>query len=187
MLKSELVLLEVLRGAKKQKEMAGRLGISLGTVNNALKPLRRMGAIQKKRFGLELVDREKALLYWASTRNLQKDVVYKTFSGRGVKETEKTIPSGAVFTAYTAFRIEFGETPADYSEVYVYADEETLKEIRKRFPEKNGPANLTVLAKPEKIEGRTAPPELVFVDLWNIKEWYAKEFLKALKQKMGLD
>ena len=29
--------------------------------------------------------------------------------------------------------------------------------------------------------------ELMFVDLWNLREWYAKEFVKALRQKMGLE
>ena len=37
-----------------------------------------------------------------------------------------------------------------------------------------------------KVE-KVVSNELLFVDLWNLREWYAKEFLKALKQKMGLD
>lgn len=188
MLKAELVFMELFNGAKTQKGIADKLGISLSTVNNALTPLARIGAVEKRRFGLRLIDREKALTYWASMRNLEKDTVYRTRSQARVTEIEGLMPSGITFTAYTAYRLRHGEPPADYGEVYVYADSEGLEELRKRFPEKKGPANIVVLRKDghskwEKI----APDELVFADLWNLREWHAKEFIKALKQKMGLD
>ena len=187
MLKSELVFIEIFRGAKTQKEIAERLGISLSTVNNAIEPLARVGAIEKRKFGLRIVDREKAVSYWASARNLEKDIVYKTRAEMNVKEIEKSMPSGITFTAFTAFRLKFRDVPADYSEVYVYAEEEELGEIKKRFPQKGGPANLIVLLKPEKFGNeKIVSNELMFVDLWNLKEWYAKEFLNALKQKIGV-
>lgn len=186
MLKSELVILEVFRGIKTQKEIAERLEISLSTVNNALKPLARMGAIEKRNFGFNIVDREKILAYWANKRNPEKDIAYRTRLEMSITEIEKTMPSGIVFTAFTAFKIKFGEVPADYSEVYVYADEEELKEIKKRFPESKGPENLTVFIKPEGFSGKKiVSDELMFVDLWNLKEWYAKEFVNALREKMG--
>ena len=51
-----------------------------------------------------------------------------------------------------------------------------------------GPANLIVLSRPKNIKAeKIVPNELMFVDLWNLKEWYAKDFLKALRQKMGLE
>ncbi len=188
MRKSELVFLEVFRGASTQKAIAEKLGISLSTVNNALEPLERMGAIQKRNFGFRLVDKEKALMYWASVRNLEKELAYQTRAELNVTEIEKLMPAGVVFTAFSAFRLRFGEPPTDYSEVYVYADEEELVEIKKRFPFREGPANLFVLQK-EKLsnEKKISSNELMFVDLWNLKEWYAKEFLKELKHKMGLE
>ena len=187
MLKSELVFLAVLRGAKTQKEMAETLHISLSTVNHALEPLARVGAIEKRAFGFRVVDREKALSYWAGVRNLEKDIAYKTRAEIGVGEIEKLMPSGIVFMAFTAFRLRFDEVPADYSEVYVYAGPEELAEIRERFPPKNGPENVIALQKPEMFpEQRVVSDELLYVDLWNLKEWYAKEFFTALKQKMGL-
>ena len=188
MLKSELVFLEVFKGAKTQKEIADKLGISLSTVNNAIEPLARIGAIEKRKFGLKLVDREKALTFWASARNLEKDISYKTRVESVISEIEKSMPSGIAFTAFTAFKLKFKDVPADYSEVYVYADEEELAEIKKRFTQKNGPPNLIVLGKPVNFGGeKIVPDELMFVDLWNLKEWYAKDFLKALKQKMELE
>jgi len=187
MRKSELVFFEILKGAKTQKGIAQKLGISLSTVNNAIEPLARIGALEKINFGLKIIDREKILAYWASTRNLAKDIVYQTRTIFGAKEIEKHMPSGIVFTAFTAFKLKFKEIPADYSEVYVYASDDELGEIKKRFPQKEGPANIIVLLMPKSInEEKIVPNELMFVDLWNLKEWYAKEFLNALKQKMGV-
>ncbi len=187
MLKSELVFLEIFRGAKTQKEIAERLGISLSTVNNAVEPLARIGAIEKRNFGLRLVDKEKALSYWASVRNLEKDIVYKTRADLPITEIEKLVPSGVVFTAFTAFRLRFNDVPADYSEVYVYVNDEELAELKKRFRQKDGPSNLVALLKPKNFTvDKIVPDELMFVDLWNLKEWYAKEFLNALKQKIGV-
>ena len=187
MLKAEIAILELLKGAKTQKEIAQRLGISLSTVNNAMEPLERIGAIEKKKFGLKLSDKEKALTYWASIRNLQKDIIYATRSGLPVGKIEKNMPSGIAFTAYTAFRLRHAQVPADYSEVYVYAEHGELEEIEKRFPLQKGPPNILVLKKEKHMDWQIAPDELVFVDLWNLKEWYAKEFLRALRQKMGLE
>jgi len=186
MRKTELVFLELFRGAKTQKEIAEKLGISLSTVNNAVEPLARIGAIEIRKFGLRLVDREKAVMYWASARNIEKDIVYSTRVDSPVIEIERLMPAGIIFTAFSAFRLSFNEVPADYSEVFVYAGEEELFEIRKRFPQREGPANLIVLQKEEMLgEEKIVSVELMFVDLWNLKEWYAKEFINALKQKAG--
>ncbi|MDO8537962.1 MAG: winged helix-turn-helix transcriptional regulator [archaeon] len=188
MLKSELVFLEIFLGAKTQKEIAQKLHISLSTVNNALEPLSRIGAVEKRKFGLKIIDREKMLIYWASVRNIEKDIVYKTRINNSVIEIEKSVPAGIVFTAFSAFRLKFKEVPADYSEVYVYANDEELSELKKRFALQDGPANFIVLRKNKVLEKEEiVPNELMFVDLWNLKEWYAKEFLKELKNKMGLE
>jgi hypothetical protein len=105
-----------------------------------------------------------------------------------VAEIERLMPPGVIFTAFSAFKLKFNEVPADYGEVYVYARPEELEEIRKRLPQKGGPANLMVLSKPENLEmEKIAPNELMFVDLWNLREWYAREFLNALRQKMGAE
>ena len=187
MRKSEMVLLELFNGAKTQKGIAEKLGISLSTVNNALEPLGRMGALEKRKFGFTLIDSEKALAFWASNRNLDRDVIYRTRFDGGVTEIENLMPSGITFTAYSAFRLRYDEVPADYGEVYVYADDLGLAELKRRFPAKEGPANVIALLKPEILrEEKIAPDALVFVDLWNLKEWYAKEFVNALGQKMGL-
>lgn len=192
MKKSELVYRDILRSFMEKKkarftqlELAKALGISLSTVNNALQPLRSMGAIKVKRRGFELVNVRKILYYWASVRSLERDVIYKTrIDVKGtVSEIEKGMPPQVVFAAYSAYKFRFKDVPADYSEIYVYCSEDGLKEVAKRFPQsKSLNPNVFVLRK--EFAGNEMPTAQVFVDLWNMKEWYAKDFLKALEEKL---
>ena len=191
MKKSELVYREILQGIMEknvavftQLELAGSLGISLSTVNNALRPLRNMGAVRVKKRSFEVVNAKKILYYWASTRNFEKDIIYRTrvdFKGT-VAEIEKEMPPNVIFAAYTAYKLKFNDAPADYSEVYVYCSNECLKEILKRFPQRNNNPNLFVLRK--DFVDEQMPIASIFVDLWNMKEWYAKDFLKALEERL---
>lgn len=76
------------------------------------------------------------------------------------------------------------DAPADYDKVYIYSAD--LEEIKKRFPPQAGNPNLIVF-KPdaELIKfGHFAPLPQMYVDLWNLPEWYAKDFIEALKSKL---
>ena len=185
MKKLELVYLEILSNFEKrikkmtQAAIAAKLCISLSTANHALAPLLKMGAIAVFKNGFSVVNARKILYLWASIRNLEKDIIYQTRVEASVKEIEKMMPPQVLYGAYSGYKFRFNDVPSDYSEVYVYADE--LEEIKKRFPEKKGPSNLFVLKKDFK-EGSIA---LLFADLWNLKEWYAKDFLDALEKKMN--
>ena len=91
------------------------------------------------------------LLYWASQRKLADDIVYSTSTPSSAAEIERGLPRGAIVTAYSGFRAKFGEVPADYEEVYVYADP---AELERRFPPYAGP-----LEEPLRAEaGRTPGP-----------------------------
>ena len=167
-----------------QKELAEKFGFSLSTVFNALKIPRASGAIEVKGKFFIVRDREKFLNIWATFRNLNKDIIYQTRVEKFVTEIEGLMPSSAIFTACSAFRLKFNETPADYDKVYIYGAD--LEDIKKRFPQQKGNANLIVL-KPDaklKIYGTIAPLPQMYVDLWNLSEWYAKDFLNALKEKI---
>lgn len=166
-----------------QSELSKKFGISLSTVNNALCPLAAMGAIEKRARSFVLVDAKKALLYWATIRKFEKDIVYRTRIELPVSEIEKSVPSSAVFTAYSAYKYLFKDVPADYSEVYFYVPESELAEVKTRFPERKGPPNVFVL--PGSGKNSVSKPHL-FADLWNIKTWYAKEFLQALEKRLPL-
>lgn len=176
-----MVCLELIEteGKTTQAAISKKLEVSLSTVNLTVKKLEKMGAVSVKTRGLEVLDREKVLMYLASLRDPHKDVIYETRVDSSVEEIEKSMPGEVVFTAYTAYKFKYEEVPADYSEVYVYGDEEGVKEIKDRFPPKKGPANLIVLRKETEVT-----PALIFADLWNLREWYSKEFVGDLRDRI---
>jgi len=192
MKRTEEVYREMLFQAEKenialtQKEISEKLALSLSNINKAIAPLRRMGAIEVKRMGLNIINARKIIYYWASSRNLAKDIVYSTRVEKNVKDIEKRMPDTAVFTAYSAYALKYREAPADYSEVYVYCDD--LDEIKKRFPSNRNRPNLFVLKKDRSIDkyGKIATTANIFVDLWNLGEWYAAEFIKELEKKWNI-
>ncbi len=166
-----------------QSYLAQALNISLSTVNLALRPLARMNSVRIKKMGFDIIDVKKILYYWASIRNVEKDIIYKTRVEAPVREIEKHMSNDIVFTAFTAYKFKFKDVPADYSEVYCYGN----YNIKKRFKENNGTQNIFILRKDEIIEkyGKTVTIANLFVDLWNLKQWYANDFLKALEAKIG--
>lgn len=167
-----------------QKGLAERLGLPLSTVSHSLKPLRKMNAISVNPMGFSLVNAKKILVYWACIRNPEKEVIYSTRAEKGVGEIEKEMPNGAVFTAYSGYKLKYRDVPADYSVVHIYAAEEV--EIKKRFPPVKGEPNVLALRADRLLEnyGKTACSAQLFVDLWNQREWYAADFLKALEEKI---
>jgi len=171
--------MEMGRKAVTQKELSINLGISLSTVNHALKPLRSMGAIEVKNRNFSVTNPKKILLYWASVRNLEKDIIYETRVEKTALQIEKNMPPGIVFTSYSGFKLKYNEVAADYSEVYVYAPD--INELKKRFPKSMNKPNLTVLRKDSNMKQLTIAN--LFVDLWNMREWYAKEFVQSMEEK----
>lgn len=166
-----------------QKAVSEKLGLSLSNVSSALLPLRRMGAIEVKKMCFRIINQKKILYNWASARNLMKDIIYSTRAEKNVFEIEKSMPDSAIFTAYTGYRLKFKASPADYSEIYVYSND--VLEIKKRFPESKNVPNIFVLKKDKSIDkyGKIATDANLFVDLWNLREWYAQEFLKSMEEK----
>lgn len=196
-MKKELVLERILfefferkKSRLTQLRLAEELGISLSTVNNALAPLAKMGAVTASHSGLKVVDAQKILLYWSSTRNFQKDVLYATRVEAPVAEIEKSMPPRVFYTAYSGYKFKYGGVPADYSEVYVYAIEGEVGGLEERFALRKGPPNLIVLrldeAARKSCSKQIVSTARIYADLWNLGEWYAKEFLKALEAKMNL-
>jgi len=168
-----------------QKELAQKYGFSLSTVFNALKIPRTISALEGKR-GLRIVDIEKFLHLWATFRKLNKDIIYQTNINKPVRQIEGEMPPQAVFAAYSAFVKKHKTAPADYDKVYVYMPENKIGEIKRRFPYKKGYVNLVVFKKDPWLEnfGRITPDCQTFVDLWNLPEWYAKDFLNSIKEKI---
>lgn len=182
MKKGIMICLQLLKNRETtQAEVSRELNVSLSTVNRTVKKLEKMGAAEVKKRGLKVTDPEKVLMYLANIRNPHKDVEYKTRADKTVQEIEKSMPAGTQFTAYTAYKFKYEDVPADYSEVYVYANEEALERIKERFPPEEGPPNLFVLGEEKNVK---VTDPLIFADLWNMKEWYAKEFLEGLRDRI---
>lgn len=193
MLKKEIIWREILHQAltnKKteftQKELAQKFRFSLSTVFNSLKALRQSKIVETSGRNFKILDTEKLLYLWATLRNLDKDIIYQTCVSGNVREIEGKVVPEAVFGAFSAYVRRYQEAPADYDKVYIYLQENELSKIKNRFPQKKGHANLIVVAADPWLKdfGQLTPDCQIFVDLWNIKEWYAKDFLEALKQKI---
>ncbi len=192
MTKKEIIWREILFQATEnkkfeftQKELAQKYGFSLSTVFNALKIPREANIIEGKR-GFRIQDIEKFLYLWATFRKIKKDIIYQTAVKKGVFEIEGEMPPNVIFAAYTAFLKKYKQAPADYDKVYVYIEEKNLKEIKNRFPPQKGYQNLIVLKADPWLKnfGKLTSDCQTFVDLWNLPEWYAKDFLNALKEKI---
>lgn len=193
MSKKEIIWREIIHRTIKdkktdftQKALAEKFGFSLSTIFNSLKIPRQAGAIRVSGRGFEVQDVEKFLYLWATHRNLEKKIIYKTRVESSVKEIEGLLPSFVILGCYSAYSKKYNEEPADYDKVFVYAYPEELSEIKKRFPARKGYANLIVLKKDPNLAefGEISPDVQIFADLWNVKEWYAKEFLNKLKEKL---
>lgn len=178
-----------------QLELADSLGLSLSTINNAISNLEAINAVRVNKRNFEIIAFDRLLLFWATKRRLENDIIYKTRVDASIKDIENRMPDDIAFTCYTAYKLLFKDVPADYSEVYVYATDESLKEIKNRFKSKTGPENLIVLKTDDELKSAIIGKRLkhssvceaqLFVDLWNLKAWYAKDFINALEKRLGI-
>src|SRR3989344_5416099 len=196
MKKTESVYREILYGIIEKKEtsftqlgLSKKLNVSLSIVNLAVKKLESFGAVKIMQRSFKVLDIRKIIFFWASIRNLWKDVLFKIRVEAPVREIERIMPD-IIFTAYSAYKLKFKDVRADYSEVYIYADNEETEEIKKRLAkfktsEKN--PNLFILKKDQALSScKSIPNAQLFVDLWNLKEWYSKEFINALEKRIGI-
>ncbi len=169
-----------------QQELAEKFGYSLSTVNYALEVPSEMGAVRKESKFFVLADIKKLLYYWASDRRLSNDIIYQTYSEESVFSLEKIVPPGSIFAAYTAAKEYLAEPPADYSKIYLYADINSLTEIKTRYPEVRKRPNIFVLKKIAAVEryGDFTTLPHTFVDIWNLSDWYAREFVIGLEEKI---
>lgn len=190
MLKIEYVWRELLYRAIEESnpyftitEFAGKFHLSTSVVAHATVPLRDLNIVEIGKIKSKVIDSEKLLFFWATRRNLKDDIIYQTGSPLAVFEREALMPSCVVPTAYSASRFYFNILPSDYEKIYFYADD--LEEIKKRFPENIQKANIFILKKdPFLALYKNIPMGQVFADLWNLPDWYAKEFQEALLAKI---
>jgi len=169
-----------------QKDIAAKFHISTSTVFNALKMPRKMNAVEVTGRMFRVRDPEKLLLLWATHRNPEKDILYKTHSDLPIKKIEGMMPPDFIFGMFSAYRLVCGDAPADYDIVYGYC--ENPEAVKKRFPQQKGYQNIVVIKMDPLLReyGNATPDVQTFVDLWNLKEWYAKDYLEQLKKKLKI-
>ncbi|MFH1840988.1 MAG: hypothetical protein ABH807_02430 [Candidatus Shapirobacteria bacterium] len=172
-----------------QQDLALRLGYSLSTVNHAVASPTQIGALRKSGRYFTLENFSKLLYFWASWRHLHRDIIYSTYSSEPILEREGLLPPQAVLAAYGAARHWLIEPPADYDQLYFYLAPEQESEARHRYPpaDKKLPANVIVLKKAAYFAANidyTGLP-LTFVDIWNLSDWYARDFTLALEVKIN--
>jgi len=167
-----------------QKDLAKKFRFSTSTIFQSLKIPRRMGAVKITGRFFILEDPEKLLYHWASVRNLEKDLILKGKVNLPILEIEGQVPPQVIFGGYSAFRQTFKTAPADYDKVLIYAPNKDI--IEKRFKIEKGRENLFIFKADKFLAnyGPITPLAQTFVDLWNLSDWYAKEFTKALKKKI---
>lgn len=188
MKKIELIWREILENGQKnpdfeQKELAVRLGFSTSTVFAAVSPLREIGAVEVSGRGFKLINFAKVLMFWATHRKLSSDIIYQTRVALAVVEIEGLVDNSSIFGGYSAARNHLGEAPAEYDKIYLYASE--IQELELRFPKVKGEPNLFVLKADPMLKsfGNITPVSQTYVDLWNLKDWFAQDYLNALKEK----
>jgi len=194
MRKIDRVLREILnqfytRGERffKQKDLSMVCKISLGTVNPIIHKLEGIGALERKPLGFRLIDPKRALLYWAVTRDLEKDVAYTTFVPTSLEELEGSLPRGAILTAFSGYRAKMGKTPGEYGQVFVYSDSD---EVQRAFkPTQRERRNLFVLRSDEHLaklsKDGVAPLVQLYVDLWQLGA-PASRFVEELEKELSL-
>ena len=113
-------------------ELSKKYALSTSVVNHALIPLRGLNIVKINKTSSRVVDWERLLFFWATRRNLKKEIVYSTFANLPVYDREGLMPPEVIPTAYTAFRIKFNKIPSDYDHVYFYSNH--VDKIAKTFP-----------------------------------------------------
>lgn len=178
-----------------QSGLSKEAGLSLSIVNAAVTRLSEINAVHVKRRSFEVIALDRLLLYWATHRSIKKDIIYQTRADMPVREIERGMPEGIAFTGYTAYRLLFRDVPADYSEVYLYATPTALDTIKRRFEPNDKIPNVIVLRSDSGLQkmidmkqnGHSSVCEAqLFVDLWNMNQWYAKDYTDALMERLGI-
>ena len=165
-----------------QQALAKVCDLSISTVNYALKPLEKMGAIRKNPKSFTVIQPKKLLVYWSCMHKVP--VAYKAYSPKRTSVIESEMPEG-LFTCYSGARLYHDIDAADYSEVHIYADPKMVEE---RFPfnKKEKRFNIFCLQHdPYLSKYKQTPLPLIYVDLWNMDTWYANEFLKQVEVRLN--
>jgi hypothetical protein len=143
---------------------------------------RRAGAVRVGGRGFEIVDWPKLLTIWAVFRHLPRDTIWTARMAGTASDVEGEMVPEAAFTGPSAWKFARNLAMADYCHVLVYLPSDRLPDLKARMEpltSKRGPTRLTVL-RPDARLLVPVPPEQVYVDLWQLPDWWAAEFLRDM-------
>lgn len=169
-----------------QAGLAAHFHYSTSTINLSLVKPEAVGAVRKSGKFFVLTDPIKLLYIWATLRNLSRDIIYSTRSDLAIGELEGLAPPNAHYGLYSATAKIFSEPPADYSTLYLYLDPSELALAKTRYPvSQSGNHQIVILKNPPylPLPNLTSLPH-TYVDIWNVNDWYAVEFLHSLEDKI---
>ena len=198
MKRSEKIYREILIGVLNKKErftqleLSKRCSVSLSLVNKVLKNLSEIGAVDILHMQFRIIDSSKILFYWATKRNIQKDISKKYCINMSTAEIEKSLPF--ILTGYSAWRLLSKSVPFDYNKVYVYMhkNQQRLLDIWiKDKPVTTGRENLFIIITDDKhlIENskrKIAPLPQIFVDIYSLSDIQSKYFINDILNKYPL-
>ncbi len=173
-----------------QQDLARKFGYSISTIHHALEIPTELGAIKKSGKRFALVDFQKLLYYWASSRRLEKDIIFSCYVDKDVRQVESLVYPESIFACYSAYRMRYTEPAGDYSKVYIYSNDIDKQRIYKRMEvgleDKEKDPNFYILKKPAGMDafGKITTLPQTFVDIWNLPDWYSGEFISQLKEKI---
>lgn len=174
-----------------QAQVAKSIGFSLSTVNAAIDKPAKIGAIRRESKFFVLQDVFKLLYYWGSLRKLSSDIIFQAYINMDIQSLESSMPDNTIYACYSAskYLLKHNVPPADYAKVYVYAEKPALEQIKLRFPNfsTEGNNNLFVLKRSAYFISDKGYSTLAntFVDIWNLSDWYAVDYLKALEEEIN--
>jgi hypothetical protein len=178
----------------QQQTLAQQLNFSTSLIHSALEIPRRVGAVHVFSRGFRLIDYRKLLVIWAVHRNLEADILQQLYVNLPVGRIEGLMIHDALFTGCSQYKLWYGDVPANYGKVYVYVDPANVDQIVRRYvdvrrqpPRGQRVQHNLILLRWDKTVLTQITPELVWVDLFNMSDWWAHDFRRAMDKKLQMD
>lgn len=171
-----------------QSEISKNCQVALGYVNEVIKNLEQIKALQIMQRSFKIIDPSRILMHWAVIRKINNEAV--SFSiDLSVEELEKTIPGVALFTAFSAWKFLKKRVPADYREVYIYVHEKDKKIfdlwLSKQKTNKNKLPNLYIIYSKDNhlfknSKNNIVPIPQIAADIYSISNISSKYFFSEI-------
>jgi hypothetical protein len=170
-------------------EAAAVLGRSPQVIRVALGGLVRAGVLRQQGPTFTVINRSVGRVVWAT---FHRPLWVGTLALRlSPADIEGLMVPTATFTGASAVRLRLGHTPADASEVWVYASPDTWAAIEHRFAAYRWPVNrrhlvnLRGLVPDPWLPLDPLPWEQVWVDLWQSPAWWTVPYMQTVERQLA--